>query len=204
MATDIKIVFNNRAQGLGKSTVFASAVNGSNTDALKHGVAWKTMNHIGHGSSTCMTYSAKTEVQAEWGQCNKTKLAISEVGQRYEVVENETGVILIHQGNATRKDAIELENLIKVPNGIRVNLCKDGAPLVSKNIVAYNQKATFILQPKLYWGIAEEIKPGQSLNTACIKSCNLFSLNLEGATNVAVTLTGNPRDGYHFDASYPR
>lgn len=204
MATDVNITFINRAQGLGTSTVFASAVNGDSTDALKHGVAWKTMNHIGLGSSTCMTYSANTEVQAEWGQCSKTKLATAEVGQRYEVVENETGVVLVHQGNAARRDAIELGNLIKVPNGIRANLCKDGAPLVSKNIVAYNQKATFILQPRLYWGIAEEIKPGQSLSTACIKSCNLFSLNLEGITNVAVTLTGNPKEGYKFEANYPR
>ena len=35
--------------------------------------------------------------------------------------------------------------------------------MMSKNIVGYGQKATFVLKPKLYWGIASEIEESQLL-----------------------------------------
>ncbi len=82
--------------------------------------------------------------------------------------------------------------------GIKVSLFKDGRVIMTKNIVAYGQKATFQLHPKLYWGLASEIQEGKLLSSAVLDSDHFYEQNLEGVTEVTLGLYGNARDGYEF------
>jgi hypothetical protein len=81
---------------------------------------------------------------------------------------------------------------------VSVHLSKDGRTIISKNIVAYGQKATFVLHPKLYWGIASEIQEGMELSSAVLDTDDFFEQNLEGVSDVTVGLYGNAKDGYQF------
>jgi hypothetical protein len=85
-----------------------------------------------------------------------------------------------------------------VKKGVSVELLKGGNVIVKKNIVAYDQKATFVLKPKLYWGIASEIEESQLINSAVLNTDSFFEQDLEGVTEVNVSLNGNPEEGYIF------
>jgi len=69
---------------------------------------------------------------------------------------------------------------------------------MAKNIVAYRQKATFVLHPKLHWGLASEIQEGEDLSSAVLDSDHFFEQDLEGVSEVTVALTGNAEEGYEF------
>jgi len=67
------------------------------------------------------------------------------------------------------------------------------------NIAASHQKASFVLHPKIYWGVASEIQEGQAISSAVLKSDNFFTQDIEGVNNSVVTLTGNPKAVYKFE-----
>ena len=70
--------------------------------------------------------------------------------------------------------------------------------MMTKKIVAYDQKATFVLHTKLYWGLASEIQEGDQLSSAVLNSDSFFEQDLEGMSEVTVGLYGNAQDGYMF------
>ena len=199
MSSDVEITYVNNSMNPATPTVFIFTKNRVPTfDVLKDGVAWKTMAKIGKGSSCKFTYPIRTTVQAMWGTCYKTHSLDARIGKRYKVEEDETGIVLTPDGNASQTTAIEVTNTVQVNGGIKAQLCKEGKVLVTKNVVAYNQKATFILHPKIYWGVASEIQEGQFISSAVLDTDNFFKQELEGVTHARVTLNGNPHDGYHF------
>jgi len=199
MTTNVAITYINNSMNPHLPEIFLFAKNQVPTfNALKHGVAWKVMKNVGRGSSCDFVYPIETTVQAMWcGSC-KTQLLNSEIGQRYSVIKDDTGIVLKHNGIASQTTAIEVNNLVQVDNGIQAAICKDGKTLMTKSGVAYNQKATFILHPKLYWGVASQIQEGQALSSAVLDTDHFFEQNLEGVTQATVTLTGNSTDGYQF------
>lgn len=138
-------------------------------------------------------------VRALWGDNHKTRMVEAETGKRYTVLEESGGIVLIPNGNAAHAHAIEISSQVKVDGGIRAQLCKDGKVLLEKKVVAYEQKATFILHPKLYWGMAAEIREGQGIGTAILNSDRFFEQDIDGVTHAIVTLTGNTREGYRFN-----
>lgn len=199
MSTDVKVTYVNNSLNPDQPTIFVFAKNLVPTfDVLVDGIAWRTMPDIGKGSSSCFVYPIITQVQAMWGDCNATRSLLADIGKRYTVLENDTGIVLKPNGNASQSTAIEVNSSVQVDGGIRAQLSKDGKVLMTKTIVAYNQKATFILHPKLYWGIASEIQEGQLISTAVLHTDNFFEQDIEGVTEATVTLTGNPKEGYQF------
>jgi len=199
MSTDVKITYFNNAMNPDKPTIFVFTKNQIPTfDTLKHGVAWRTLPDIGKGSSTCLVYPIETHVQAMWGTCNKTQMLSAKIGKRYVVEEDSTGIILTEAGQASQPTAIEVSSLVNVSGGIRAQIVKDGTPLMEKNIVAYGQKATFVLHPKLYWGVASEIQEGQAISSAVLNTDQFWVQDIEGVDHATVTLTGNPKSGYKF------
>ncbi|CAM4114376.1 hypothetical protein PSOS111911_02545 [Pseudoalteromonas ostreae] len=70
--------------------------------------------------------------------------------------------------------------------------------MMEKRIVGFGQKATFILKPKLYWGVASEIEESQLLNSAVLNTDSFFEQDLEGVTKATISLNGNAEDGYSF------
>jgi hypothetical protein len=199
MSTDVKISYVNNSINPDEPTIFIFTKNEIPTfDVLKDGVAWRTLNDIGNGSSTCVVYPVTSYVQAMWGTCNKTQMLSATIGKRYTVEKDSTGIVITETGQASQPNAIEVSSLVNVEGGIRAQLVKDGSVLMEKKIVAYGQKTTFILHPKLYWGIASEIQEGQAIRSAGLNTENFFVQDIEGVTNATVTLTGNPNEGYKF------
>jgi hypothetical protein len=199
MATDVNITYVNKSMDPDQPTIFVFAKNYiPNFDILVDGVAWKTMPNVGKGSSCEFVYPVIATVQAMWGGCCKTQALSADIGKRYSVEQDSTGIVLIANGNASQSTAIELSNNIKISGGVQAQLRKHNKVLVTKKVVAYGQKATFILHPKLYWGVASEIQEGQQISSAVLNADGFFEQDLEGVTSAVVTLTGNPMDGYQF------
>lgn len=199
MSTDVSITYYNNAMNPDRPTVFVFTKNYVPTfDVLKDGVAWLALPDIGKGSSSSFVFPIRTTVQGMWGGSNKTRSIEAEIGKRYTVLRDETGIVLDPGGDASQKTAIEVSSQIKVDGGIKAQICKDGKVLVTKEIVAYNQKATFVLHPKLYWGLASEIQDGQQISSAVLDTDNFFEMDIEGLISADVVLTGNTKDGYNF------
>ncbi|AXG71060.1 hypothetical protein KORDIASMS9_03315 [Kordia sp. SMS9] len=200
MSTNIQINYTNKSMNKDLPTVFVFTKNETPTfDALKEGVAWRTIPNIGRGSSSSFVFPIVTMVGATWkGGMNKTEVLASDIGKRYTVSKNETGIVLEGNGNASDTKSIEVNNDANIQDGISASLYKDGKLMLTKNIVGYGQKATFVLKPKLYWGIASEIVESQLLNSAVLNTDHFFELDLEGASEINVSLNGNAEDGYTF------
>lgn len=200
MTTDVKIRYINRSVNLDLPTIFIFTKNVIPTfSALRDGVAWRTFPKVGKGSSCEFTYPIETEVRAAWnGGCCKSQKIDSQIGSRYGVVKNASGFQLVNEGDSSQTDAIEIANHIKVEQGIRAQLYKAERLVAEKKIVAFGQKATFIIHPKLYWGIASEIQDGQAISSAVLNSDHFFEMDIEGVTSCDVVLYGNAKDGYTF------
>ena len=197
--TDVNITYYNRSMNNDQPTVFIFTKNYVPTfDVLKDGVAWRTLPNIGKGSSSSFVFPIHSTVQAMWGGCNKTRVIQAEIGKRYTVEKDNTGIVLVPNGDASQETAIEVNNTIHVDGGIQAQICKDGKILMTKNIVANDQKATFVLHPKLYWGLASEIQDGQQISSAVLNTDSFFEMDIEGMISADVILTGNSKDGYEF------
>ncbi len=199
MSTEVKINFINQSVNSDMPVIFVFTKNMVPTfDVLRHGIAWRVLDNVNKGSVSSFIFPIETSVQAMWGGYNKTEQLKSEIGKRYSVINSDGGIVLVKNGNASQKNAIEVNSQVHVDGGIQAQLFKDGRVMMTKNIVAYDQKATFILHPKLYWGIAHEIQEGSQLSTAVLSSDHFFEQDLEGVTETNVVLTGNAKDGYQF------
>lgn len=200
MSSNVKITYVNRSMNKDLPKIFLFMKNEVPTfDCLRDGVAWKVIEDVGRESSCEFTLPIETEVGASWakGTC-KTKKLSSGIGSKYTVLKNDTGITIMPDGSAGDTKSIDVTNDVHVENGICVDLYKEGKKMMSKNIVGYGQKATFVLHPKLYWGVASEIQEGKELSSAVLDSDNFFEQNLEGASNVTIALYGNAKDGYQF------
>jgi hypothetical protein len=200
MATDIKITYTNKSMNKDLPTVFVFTKNETPTfDVLKEGVAWRTIPDIGRGSSSSFVFPIVTEVGATWqGGMNKTQVLPSDIGKRYTVSQNDTGIVLAANGNASDTKSIDVNNDANIQDGVSASLYKDNKLMLTKNIVGYGQKATFVLKPKLYWGIASEIQESQLINSAVLNTDSFFEQDLEGVSEVNISLNGNAAEGYTF------
>lgn len=200
MSSNIEITYINKSMNKDLPKIFVFTKNETPTfDALKDGVAWRVIPNIGRESSSSFVFPIETKIGATWmsGQ-NKTKVLNSVIGKRYTVSKDDAGIVLAENGNASDTKSIDVNNDINVPNGISAQLYKDGKLMMEKKIVGFGQKATFVLKPKLYWGVASEIEESQLLNSAVLNTDHFFEQNLEGVSKVTVSLNGNAEDGYSF------
>lgn len=201
MSSNVEITYINKSMNKDLPTIFVFTKNETPTfDALKEGVAWRVIPDIGRASSSQFNFPIETSVGATWqGGQNKTQVLDSTIGKRYTVSKDDTGVVLAANGNASDTKSIDVNNDVNVPNGISAELYKDGKLMMTKNIVGFGQKATFVLKPKLYWGVASEIQESQLLNSAVLDTDKFFEQDLEGVTKATVSLSGNAEIGYSFN-----
>lgn len=200
MSSTVKITYTNRSMNVDLPKIFVFTKNEiPSFDSLRDGIAWKVIDRIGRESSCQFDFPTLTEVCAAWnnGECKTNKLPIN-IGDNYSVVGDDTGIVLTKDGSACNTRSIDVCNNIHVKNGVSVQLYKEGRLLATKKTVGYDQKATFVLHPKLYWGVASEIEEGQELSSAVLNSHSFFELNLEGVSEVKLGLYGNSEDGYQF------
>lgn len=200
MSNIIKINYVNNSMNRDNPKIFLFLKNEIPTfDALKDGVAWKVIENVGRGSSCKVLYPIETMISASWNDRTcRTQMLQSSIGSRYAVLDDETGITLANAGNAGNSRSIDVVNTVHVKNGVSVDLYKDGHLMMTKQTVAYDQKATFVLHPKLYWGLASEIQEGDQISSAVLNSEHFFEQNLEGVSEVTISLNGNAEDGYLF------
>ena len=196
------ITYVNYSDGADLPTIFVFAKNAiPGFDELEDGIAWRVLPDIAKGSSSEFTVLPTCTVRASWGGVNRTESLVAEPGQRYAVVEDDTGIVLLHVGSASQPNVIEVTSEVQVTGGITAHLLNDGKLLMQESIVAYGQKATFVLERKLYWGLASEIQESQLIRSAVLDSLDFFEQDLSGVTGATVTLTGDWRSGYLFEVT---
>jgi len=201
-AAPLSITFVNQSDDVTPPVVFVFARNAiPGFNAMAEGVAWRVMPGIGHGSSHTFRLMPMSSVQAMWSTANRTMVLPAEVGKKFDVIENDTGIVLIPNGNASQPNAIEITSQVNVTGGIQAQLLNDNRLLMQKSIVAYGQKATFVFDRKLYWGVASEIQEGQLIGTAILSTNAFFQQDLNGVRRATVTLTGSAVSGYHFEVA---
>jgi len=196
-----KITYVNKSANKNLPQVFVFAQNETpNFNSLKEGVAWKVIKDIGRGSLFNFYYSNDEHyVQATWNDNeNSTAQIIAQVGSKYHIVRDTTGIVLKPNGEASDTDSIEIVNNIEVVNGVTAQYCKNGLVMLEKSQVGYHKSAIFIPTNKIYFGLASEISEGDSLQSAILNTENFFELDLNGLSNVTISLNGNAQIGYQF------
>ncbi|WBX77721.1 hypothetical protein PG911_05530 [Tenacibaculum ovolyticum] len=196
-----KITYVNKSANKNLPQVFVFAQNETpNFNSLKEGVAWEVIKDIGRGSRSNFYYSNDEHyVQATWDDNeNSTAQIIAQVGSKYHIVRDTTGIVLKSNGEASDTDSIEIVNDIEVVNGVTAQYCKNGLVMLEKNQVGYHQSAIFIPSNKIFFGLASEISEGDSLQSAILNTENFFELDLNGLSNVTISLNGNAQIGYQF------
>lgn len=200
MSSNVKITYINKSMNKDLPKIFIFTKNEVPTfDALKDGVAWKVIENVGRESNCDFVFPIETEVAAAWagGSC-RTKTLPSNIGSAYIVNQDDTGIVLSNNGSAGDTKSIDVMNDVHVENGVSVQFFKDHKLMMTKNIVGYGQKATFVLHPKLYWGVASEIQEGQLLSSAVLNSTEFQEINIENVSQMTVSLNGNAKEGYEF------
>jgi hypothetical protein len=199
MSTEVKVTYINESDNHDNPQIVVFTKNMIPTsDPVEDVIAWIILRDIGKGSSSTFVFPIETSVQATWEECNKTRMLESEIGRQYTVEKDDTGIVLVAGGNATDPKVIEVNNNVNVFGGIEAQLFKGGKVVMTKHIAGSGQKASFVLHPKLYWGIASKITEGQPLNSADHKTDDFFEQDLAGVSEVDVVLRGNDKDGYQF------
>jgi hypothetical protein len=195
-----KICYVNKSANKDLPQVFVFAQNGTlNFDSIKEGVAWKVIKNVGRGSRSTFDYSDQYSVQASWDNgSNSTAQIPAKLGNKYQVIQDATGIVLKPDGDASDAKTIEVINAIEVSNGVTAQYCKNGNVMLEKSEVGYGQSAIFIPSEKIYFGLASEITEGSSLQSAVINSKKFFELDLAGLSYVMISLNGNAENGYQF------
>ncbi|WP_405631647.1 hypothetical protein [Pseudoalteromonas sp. Ld20] len=200
MKTQIKFI--NHSMNKSLPHVFIFAESGMHDfNPITDGIAWRVLKNVGRGSVASLIYEPDFTIRAGWNNgADTTRMLLAEVGKQYQIIEDNTGVILEKSGNAATKDIIELVNNIQVDSGVSAQLCNGGKAIIGKKIVGYQQSAIFKPSNKLYWGLASEISEGKGLasKSVVLNSNRFFELDLSGVAEVLVSLNGNAKDGYHF------
>lgn len=200
MSSNIKITYVNHSLNMDQPKIFLFAKNETPTfDVLKSGIAWKVIDKVGRGSICRFPFPVETQVCATWnGRTCFTNTLQAVQGRSYNVIKDDTGIVLLEGDNAGNISSIDVLNEVQIPGGLSVDLYKDGRILTTENIVAYHQKATFVIHPKLYWGIASEIQEGDQISSAVLNSTHFFEQDLTGVSETTVALYGNAEQGYQF------
>ncbi|SHO58907.1 hypothetical protein [Vibrio quintilis] len=200
MMTHIKFI--NKSMNRNLPQVFITANNEiSAFNSLVDGIAWRVIKKIGRGSIANFYFDTDFTIRAGWDNgVNLTRLLPAIPGKKYEVTQDDTGVVLEEMGNSADQNIIELVNNICVDNGLLAQLYNDNKIIMGKKIVGYKQSAVFKPARKLYWGLASEICEGKGLasESAILNTSDLFELDLDGVSEVLVSLNGNARGGYYF------
>jgi PKD repeat protein len=198
VAAPLFITFVNESGNPNPPTVFVFAKNAASpSDELTAAIAWRVMSDVGTGSSSVLIYPRTFTVRASdaWG--NFTPSLAAEIGRRYQVILDPTGIVLMPSRIASQPNAIEVVSAL-IQGAIDVALYKNDKLFMLETAVVPAQKATFIVEPKLYWGISPDIEEGQVIGMAVLQTAVFFEQDLEGVTGATVTLTGNVKDGYQF------
>ena len=169
------------------------------TGARGQAVAWRVLPRITRGSTLAFDVASRLTVRAVWGS-QRTDALSAEAGRRYVVEQDPTGLVLVADGAATSTGVIEIVCGIEVEGVVHAQLLNDGKVAMTEPLTTQGEIAAFVPPSKLYWLVTGEIQEGTPLDFATLDADTLFEQDITGLLSATVTLSGNPKDGYQFDA----
>ena len=200
MTTDIEITYINKSDDRDNPTILVF-MKPTDSDFSAYSTAWQVIKNIGYDSWHKFTYTIDTSVIATWdnGKSGTFPLETS-IGKTYILKNTPGGFSLVENGDSSAENEFDIINKVITPEGISVVAFKDGSPIATKNQVARNQKAEFVLHPKLYFGVTSEYEVGDIIDSA-VMSEEFTEISLEGLSNVMVEMRGNAANGYTFNVT---
>lgn len=201
MTTDIKITYINKSDDRDNPTVLVF-MKPTESNFAAYSTAWQVIEDIGYNSWHKFTYTIDTSVVATWddGKSGTFPLQAS-IGKSYVLKNTPGGFSLVDNNKLSPDNEFDVLNKVSTPDGISVVAFKDGSPIATKNQVARNQKAEFVLHPKLYFGVTSEYETGDIVDSA-VMSEEFTEISLEGLSSATIILQGNAANGYSFELSH--
>ena len=201
MATDIKILYVNKSDDRDNPTILVF-MKPTDSDFSAYSTAWQVIKNIGYNSWHKFTYTIDTSVVATWdnGKSGTFPLETS-IGKSYALKNTSGGFSLVANGDSSEENEFDVINKVSTPEGISVVAFKDDSPIATKGQVARNQKAEFVLHPRLYFGVTSEYEVGDVIDSA-VMSEDFTEISLEGLSSATVLLKGNAANGYTFELSH--
>ncbi len=198
MTTDIKITYINKSDNRDNPEVLVF-MKPTESDLAAYSIAWQVIKNIGYNAWHKFTYTIDTSVVVTWDNGKSGTLPFdTTIGKNYALKNTAGGFALEEKGEANAGNEFDVINKVNTPGGISVIAFKDGKPIATKHHVAKNEKAEFVLHPKLYFGVTTEYEVGDTIDSA-VMSEDFKEINLEGLSEVTVEMRGNLDSGYRFD-----
>lgn len=198
ISTDILYVNKSNNQNHPEVLVFMEPVS---ADLKAHSTAWQIIRNIGYNCWHGFTYTLDTKVAVTWDHGKSGTFPIDVVnGKKYTFSEGATGYTLENSGSIDASNEFDVINKVNEVGGVSVVAYKDGNPIATKEVVARNSKAEFVIHPKLYLGVSSEYEVGQVVDSA-VMSEEFTKIDLEGLKSVTVELHGSAQEGYTFTTS---
>lgn len=204
MSTDIKITYLNKSSHQGKPTVLVYTQPPVSPFAAQT-TAWQVIKNIGYNSWHKFTYPLATFVQVIWDNKGQNEVLTMEttIGKNYSFEETDNGFSLIESGQSLAENQFDVTNNISTPQEISVVALKGANPIQIKHKIARNQKAVFVINPKLYFGISSQYKVGDIVSPIAVSE-GFREVSLEESSSITVLLRGDADNGYSFLTFYNR
>jgi len=185
---DIKINFINKSHDRNNSQVVIFEKNIA-AGFEEIAVAWKVIKYCGINWSHQFTYPLDFEVAARDSFGNYSDLKWASYGQKWSVVEDDSGDILqLTDGIIASTSEIAIANGLSV-GAIDAEIYRDGSLAAVKNGVSPGEKAVFEFEPYIYVGINSQVQEGEAMNSAVMKDFNT-KISLKGINEAELVMTG--------------
>ncbi|MEO1391407.1 MAG: lipase family protein [Cyanobacteria bacterium J06634_5] len=196
MLADIKITYANQADIKAEDNcvvVFTPPANGPSA------IAWQVIKNIGRNDSYDFEYPSRTSVQATWdgGRSGTARQEIET--SSVALVETDSGFTLASEQPGATPNQFSVVNKVEISSGIAINVFKAGKPIMKQSHVAKGQRVEFVLPPKLCWAVVPaSVAVGDTID---LDEVDCQEVDLQGRTELSVTLKGTVEAGYQFEFS---
>lgn len=198
MSTDINITYINKSNHRGNPTVLVYMQPPVSPFAAES-TAWQVIKNIGYNSWHKFTYTFATSIQVLWGNNGQPETLTMNAtnGKNYSFAETDSGFSLIESDSNLAANQFEVTNNTSTLKEISIAALKDGHPIQIKYQVARNQKAVFVINPKLYFGLSSNYKVGDIITPATMNE-GFTEVSLEGSSSLSVSMRGDAANGFTF------
>lgn len=185
---DIKLKLVNQSHDVSNSSIVIFQKNVAETfDEIA--IAWRVIKNLGFQDYHPFTFPLDFTIGAgdAWG--NFTPDFPTTVGQRWEMLRDQTGDVLrLSSAPASNPEEIELCNDLG-QGAISARIYRDGKLLALKTNVSPGQKAVFKFLPNLFIGVVSQIQEGEVMDSAIISSINT-EIDLLSVRSADIIMTG--------------
>lgn len=186
--SSIQLTFINESNDQNNSNIviFQKNKNGNNSN---HVTAWHVIQNIGKGWNHTINYSEHVEIVARDTWKNYTTRRKAEPGESFEVVRMSSGDELQYSRQSTVGPSdIQFRNKLD-SEPMDALIYRNGKLLAEVNGVEPGESAGFKFESSIYIGIVSQIKEGDCIDSAIVKSITT-KLPLKGIKSGNIIMTG--------------